>query len=246
MPPSTPAARAISVGVVDDDPKDRAHLITLLKRYQSDHARTFRITQFEDAAALLMDYTPEYDILFLDIQMDGIDGMRAATAIRKVDTSVVIIFVTNTAQYAVSGYSVQAQSYLLKPATYFALSTELERGLAQLNRMERASILVGSRTALRRVDVADIVYIESRRHKVTVHLLDEQIEFNATLKEYEDILEQHDFYRSNSSFLINLRHLAAIEGEDSRMSTGERLRISRARKKGLLDALASHIGGNLP
>ncbi len=246
MPPSTPAARAISVGVVDDDPKDRAHLITLLKRYQSDHARTFRITQFEDAAALLMDYTPEYDILFLDIQMDGIDGMRAATAIRKVDTSVVLIFVTNTAQYAVSGYSVQAQSYLLKPATYFALSTELERGLAQLNRMERASILVGSRTALRRVDVADIVYIESRRHKVTVHLLDEQIEFNATLKEYEDILEQHDFYRSNSSFLINLRHLAAIEGEDSRMSTGERLRISRARKKGLLDALASHIGGNLP
>ena len=246
MPPSTPAARAISIGVVDDDPKDRAHLTSLLRRYQAEHSLTFRVTQFADAAALLVDYTPDYDILFLDIQMDGIDGMRAATAIRRVDTTVVLIFVTNTAQYAVSGYSVQAQSYLLKPATYFALSTELERGLAHLNRMERASILVGSRAALRRVDVADIVYLESRRHKLTVHLLDEAIEFNATLKEYEEILEPQGFYRSNSSFLINLRHLAAIDGEDSRMSTGERLRISRARKKGLLEVLASHIGGNLP
>lgn len=238
--------RTVSIGVIDDDPKDRSHLITLLQRYQTEHSYTFRVSQFEDAAALLIDYTPDYDILFLDIQMDGIDGMRAANAIRKVDTSVVIIFVTKTAHYAVSGYAVQAQAYLLKPASYFALSTELERGIVQLGRQERTSVLVGSRTSLRRVEVTDIVYVESKRHKLTVHLLDEPIEFNATLKEYEDLLLPHGFYRSNSSYLINLRHLAAIDGEDSRMSNGHILRISRARKKGLLEALASHIGGNRP
>lgn len=244
--PSGSGAHTISIGVVDDDAQDREHLIGLLKRYQNEHSVAFRISQFEDAAALLVDYTPDYDILFLDIQMSGIDGMRAAAAIRKTDTSVVIIFVTKTAQYAISGYAVQAQSYLVKPASYFALATEVDRALVHIGRMERASILVGSRASLRRVDVADIIYMESWRHKLTVHLINEALEFNATLKEYEELLEPRGFFRSNSGYLINLRHLVAIDGDESRMSNGDVLRISRARKKGLMDALAGYLGGNLP
>lgn len=243
---SASVPRALSIGVVDDDPQELAHLTALLDRYAQEHGHNFRITQFDDGAALLVDYAPVYDILILDIQMPGIDGMRAATAIRKVDSSVVLIFATKTAQYAVSGYAVQAQSYLLKPISPFALSTELDRAMTQLDRMQRASILVGARANLRRVDVADIIYVESKRHKLTVHLTDGEIEFNATLKEYEDMLLPHDFYRSNSSYLINLRNLAAIDGDDTRMSNGHLLKISRARKKGLLEALAAHIGGNLP
>lgn len=240
-----PASRIVSIGIVDDSDRDRDVIASLLQRYAQESPFEYRIRQFDDGASLLENYQPDFDIIFLDIQMGGVDGMRAATAIRRVDTSVIIIFVTKTAQYATSGYSVQAQSYLLKPVSYFAFETELDRSLGQLKRQERDSILVGSSTSPRRVDVADIIYLESKRHKLTVRTIDEEITFNGTLKSFEDLLEPRNFYRSNSGFLLNLQHLVAIDGEDSIMSNGDSLKISRSRKKGLLEALTHYIGGKL-
>ncbi len=240
-----PTTQVISVGIIDDNARDREVLLAHLSEFQKDSPHQFQVTQFDDGAALLENYQPDFDVLFLDIQMAGIDGMRAAAAIRKVDTSVMIIFVTKTAQYATSGYSVQAQSYLLKPVSYFAFQTELNRSIGQLKRLERESILIGSRTAPLRVEIANIVYIESRRHKLTVHTTDDKIEFNGTLKEFEDALLTRNFYRSNSGYLVNLQHLVAINGEESTMSNGDSLKISRARKKGLLEGLTNYIGGKL-
>jgi DNA-binding LytR/AlgR family response regulator len=76
-----------------------------------------------------------------------------------------------------------------------------------------------------------------------VHTIDDPIVFNGTLKEYEDILIERNFYRSNSGYLINLHHLVAIDGDDCHMSSGEYLKVSRSRKKGLLEALTNYIGG---
>lgn len=238
-------SRALSIAVVDDSETDRRWLTQLVRDYESEHDVTVRIAEFDDGAALLENYQPDYDIILLDIQMGGIDGMRAAAAIREVDTSVIIVFVTKTAQYAITGYSVQALSYLLKPVTLFALANELDRSLAQLQRRERESVLVGSRSAPRRIDLASIVYIESRRHLLLVHSTSGTVTFHATLKEYEDLLGDRNFFRSNSSYLLNLRHVVAIDGDDSVMSTGQSLKISRSRKKGLLEALTGYIGGRL-
>lgn len=240
-----PASRVVSIGIVDDSERDRDVISSLLRQYQQENHFLYKAREFDDGAALLENYQPDFDIIFLDIQMGGMDGMRAATAIRRVDTSVIIIFVTKTAQYATSGYSVQAQSYLLKPVSYFAFATELSRSLTQLQSQERESVLVGSSTSPRRVDLANIIYLESKRHKLTVHTIEEEITFNATLKAYEDLLLPRNFYRSNSGFLINLQHLVAIHGEDAEMSNGDVLKISRSRKKGLLEALSNYIGGKI-
>lgn len=242
---NTPTVKAVTVGVVDDNPRDRQRIIDMLHHYQTEHPTQFTIREFEDGAALLDNYQPDYDVLFLDIQMDGIDGMRAAASIRKVDSSVILIFVTKTAQYATSGYAVQAQGYLLKPVSDFAFDTELTRSLKQLKRLERDSILVGSATAPRRVDVADILYIESRRHRLTVHTVDDAISFNGTLKDYEELLTDHSFYRSNSGYLVSLRHVIAVDKEDCIMSNGDPLKISRSRKKGLFEGLTHYLGGKV-
>src|SRR5690625_7708165 len=115
-----------------------------LAQFSAEHPFQYNARQFEDGAAILENYQANFVIIFLDIQMEGIDGMRTAAAIRSVDSSVIIIFVTKTAQYATTGYTVQAQSYLLKPITYFAFETELSRALTQLKRVERESVLIGS------------------------------------------------------------------------------------------------------
>jgi len=242
----TPASPSISIGIVDDSQRDREVIERYLSQYAQQHPLQYQARQFEDGAALLESYQSNFDVIFLDIQMEGIDGMRTAAAIRSVDTSVIIIFVTKTAQYATTGYAVQAQSYLLKPITYFAFETELGRALTQLKRVERESVLIGSATAQRRVDIADIIYIESKRHKLTVHTLEHEVTFNGTLKAFEDLLSDRNFYRANSGYLLNLQHITAIEGEEATMSNGDVLKVSRSRKKGLMEALADYIAGTLP
>lgn len=237
---------SVSIGIVDDSPRDRDVIKQYLEQYSQEQPLQYQARYFEDGAALLENYQSNFDLIFLDIQMEGIDGMRTAAAIRSVDSSVIIIFVTKTAQYATSGYTVQAQSYLLKPITYFAFETELSRALTQLKRVGRESLLIGSATAQRRVDIAEIVYIESKRHKLTVHTLQHQVTFTGTLKSFEDLLAGKNFYRSNSGYLLNLRHVTALEGEESTMSNGDVLKVSRSRKKGLMEALANYIAGTLP
>ncbi|HIY66565.1 MAG TPA: LytTR family DNA-binding domain-containing protein [Candidatus Agrococcus pullicola] len=235
----------LSVAIVEDDDRDRARLGTMLRQYGDDNGLTIRLSEFEDGAAIIEGYQPQYDVIFLDIQMRGIDGMRAAAAIREVDTSVILIFVTKTAQYAVGGYAVQALSYLLKPVTMFAVKSEMDRSLAQLDRAERTSILIGPRAAPRRVDISDIVYIESSKHLVRVHTISETQTFNATLQEFDDILSPRGFFRSHSSYLVNFKHVVSIDGEDCMMTNGDAVRISRSRKKGLLEELTNYIGGQL-
>ena len=237
--------QVVNVGVVDDNSRDRAVIEAWRERFQQENNVSFRIRHFEDGAALLEGYRPSFDVIFLDIKMGGIDGMRAATAIRQVDSRVVLIFVTNTAQYATSGYSVNAQSYLLKPVSFFAFQTEMNRCLASLAQLERDSIVIGSGAVLRRVAIADIIYVESSRHRITVHLAGEDLSFSGTLKALGEELEHQNFAYANSGYLVNLQHLLAINGEDAVMSNGDHLKISRSRKKALMEALTNYIGGQL-
>lgn len=73
----------------------------------------------DNAGVFIEQYRPDYDLIFLDIQMPGLNGMEAATALRKKDSSVLLVFVTNMAQYAVRGYDVNAAGFILKPVSYY-------------------------------------------------------------------------------------------------------------------------------
>lgn len=242
----TPQPRStLSIAIVEDDARDRERLRTMLQQYEAENALTLRIAEFEDGAAIIEGYQPQYDIIFLDIQMGGIDGMRAAAEIRELDTSVILIFVTKTAQYAVNGYAVQALSYLLKPVSMFAVANEMARSIAQIGKAEQTSILVGPRSSPRRVDINDILFIESSRHQIWVHTVSGPQTFNATLQEFDDLLSPKGFHRSHSSYLVNLKHVVRVDGDECAMSNGQVTRISRSRRKGLLEALAAHIGGQL-
>lgn len=236
---------AIRVGIVDDSNEARQILADHLARYGKENSVTFVTTEFSDGYELVEKYRPDYDILFLDVQMPGLDGFKAAEAIRLADSKVIIIFVTNMSQYATRGYSVDALSYLLKPTPYFAFQAEMARCIKQLSRNRRESLVVGAGSALRRVDLADIIYIESIKHKIIVHTIDGNISYSGTLKACVDTLADKDFYQSNSCYLVNLHHVKRIDGENAQMSNNDVLKTSRPRKKGFMEALTNYLGGRL-
>ena len=179
----------------------------------------------------------------MDIQMTNVDGMTAARAIREVDQEVVLVFITSAAQFAIHGYQVGALSYLMKPLPWFAFSQELSRCLQVVTKRRGASVLLQSGTSTHRIDVADIVYVESIKHRLDVHTTSGTYSITSSLKAMEEQLDGHDFFRSNSCYLVNLAHVRGVADQECLLTGGERLRISRPRKKAFMSALASFAGG---
>ena len=83
-----------------------------------------------------------------------------------------------------------------------------------------------------RLNLADILYLESIRHTIVIHTLDGKLSINGTLKDMEAKLADYHFFRSNSCYLVNLKHVTGVADQDCIMSNGEQLRVSgRARKR---------------
>lgn len=233
----------IRVGVVEDDPQSIDRLLSHLDRFQREYGERFHVGAFEDGADILAEYRPDWDVLLLDIQMAHVDGMTTARLIREVDSEVIVVFVTSSPHYAVSGYEVGALSYLLKPVGYASFEQEMQRVLVRLRQRDRRDLLFSAVDGRHhRVALDDIVYIESIRHRIQIHTLDADFGVVSTLKAMEAELAPAGFIRCHSGLLVNLRHVTAVEGSDCRMRGGAKLPISRPRKREFLEALTEHIG----
>lgn len=236
----------IRIAVVEDDPASLDRLVSHIDRFRSERDERFHVSAFTDGAELIRQYRPDFDVLFLDIQMERVDGLTAARRVREVDAEVIIVFVTASPQYAISGYEVAALSYLLKPLTYAAFAQELERVLLRLRRRERRHLMLTTTDgAHHRIDVGDVLYLESIGHHVLVHATDADHDVVTTLKRLESELAGAGFHRCNNGYLVNLRHVVGVTGNECRLRDGSRLQISRPRKKEFLAAVADSIAGGM-
>lgn len=108
-----------TVAVVEDDETAVAKLRACLDQYAATHAGVqFDVTVFNEPTSFLDPYKTVWDIVFMDIEMPNMDGMEAAHRLRAVDSEVILIFVTNMAQFAAKGYEVDALDYIIKPFAY--------------------------------------------------------------------------------------------------------------------------------
>ena len=218
----------IRIALVEDEAEVRAQLQGYVQRHTRQYGTEFAVTEFADGMELLDDYRPVYDILFLDVEMKHLDGMETARRVRELDKDVIIVFITNMAQYAIGGYAVGALDYVLKPVPYFAFSQQLRKAEEQLRRRARHSSLIS--------------YLESEGHRV--HFYTEEGDFVAagTLKAFEEKLAERPFARCNSGYLVNLAQVKSVQQGMVQVGPYE-LQVSRPRRKAFLAALADHIGG---
>ena len=108
----------LHIGIAEDDTNYVRQLKEYLERYSRESSTPMEISVFTDGDELVENYKAQFDLILMDVEMPFLDGMTAAEEIRKLDSEVVIIFITNMAQYAIRGYAVDALDYLIKPVDY--------------------------------------------------------------------------------------------------------------------------------
>ncbi len=230
----------IRVALVEDDEEYRKELISFLKRYEEESGQRFRISVFTDGDEITDGYRADYDLILMDIAMRFMDGMTAAEKIRERDQEVVIIFITNSPQYVMRGYEVDAMDYVLKPVNYFAFSQRIDRAITRMERRRRRFLSVPIKGGVMKLDVSQILYVEVRDHDLLYHTQRESILTRGTLAEAEELLGTTRFFRCSKCYLVNLEYVDGVQNNDILLD-GERMPVSRARKKALMDALNDYM-----
>ena len=230
----------IEMAVVDDFPPHCAHLAAELEAYASQRALPWHTAQFSSGEALLSALAPgRFAAVFLDILMDGLDGLETAQRIMAQDPGILIIFVTTEAGYALEGYELSAFGFLVKGETdsrarFERLMARLEKRLSQDNWLT----LSKDGTVLR---TAALLYAEVQDHNMAFHLQGgTTLTRRMAMEELMALLPQDGrFFECYRGIVVNLDAVADIRTRELIMTNGDHLPVSRRRQAALEQAFAN-------
>lgn len=233
------------IAIVEDQEETRESLNRFVRQYAQEQGLQVEISLITDGAEIAEHYTPGFDIIFMDVEMPRLDGFGAAEAIRAVDADVVLVFVTNMAQYAIRGYEVDALDYVLKPVNYYQFCTKLSRAIQRVQRRRGGQVVLQlAGGGIQLLDTADIYCLETRSRMLYYHTSKGEFAARASLQSAEKQLAEYHFVRCNQCYLVNLAYVKGIEN-DFALVKNDRLEISRRQRTAFLTAVASYMGGVL-
>ena len=227
----------LHITIVDDSPQDTAELRQCVERWRNETACELRISAYANALDFLEEYNGGCDVLLLDVDMPGINGMDAARQLRSVDQAVRIIFVTNMAQYAIAGYEVDATDFIVKPVQYFSFAQKLSRAAAHARQRRQRFVLLHAADELVRLSAEEIYRVEKDRNYLVWHTARGIIRERGTVSDATATLGEAaaGFCECSAGCLVNLRHVEQV-GRDTVLVHGETVPVSRRLRKDFLQA----------
>lgn len=232
----------IRVAIVDDEQRELDTLSECFGKLQNELREEIVVTPFESGEDLLKNYDYSYDLICLDIELGGRDGISVAKEIRRMDGKVVLVFVTNMAQMAICGYEVRALDFLVKPVSYYSFSMKMRSAVRIIQNRKSKNIVLQTVDGIQKISTDQLYYMEVNGHYICYHTKMGEFRQKASLKEMEEKLKGLPFGRCNNCYLVNLKHVDCVK-KDELCVGGDWLRISRPRKKEFLQSLANYMGG---
>lgn len=232
----------LRIGICDDEQAARFSLCCGVERCleQADVPYTlYEFSSAEGTLSWLAKHPAKLDLLFLDIEMQGANGMEAALKIRETDTALSLVFVTGYSDYVFDGYTVGAMDYLTKPPNPDRLAQVLNRVLALVHKREPETFTVQNAEGLFRIPHDHILYFMSDRRKVILVSQEGRISFYAKL---DEIAQHFDsgFVRLHRRYLVRVQAIDRIIGDSVTIGT-ENLPVSRNQKQAVIQAIAETI-----
>ena len=203
-------------------------LAAQVSRWADDRGITLALSRYPNAESFLFAYPEDsdFDLLLLDVEMGGMNGIALAKELRARKDDVQILFITGFPDYMPEGYDVAALHYLLKPVSEEKLFAVLDRALAANQRAEQV-ILCPTEQGKVRIPVREILYAEAFLHTTEIHT--ERTTYRAALSisELEAIFGQ-EAVRCHRSYLVLLRHVLQLSRTELTLSDHSTLPISRS------------------
>lgn len=232
--------------ICDDDRRIREMIAEAVREV----SQNTEIECFKDASAVLSKWY-NTDILFLDIQMPGIDGMNAAKIIRGNGKKTVIVFVTAIEEQVFNAFDVGAFQYIVKPFDRNRIKEIIKKAIEQVEEKDYIektvrekesekvrSIMVKSGGVNTKVIISDITYAEIFDRRIVLHMIGrDNIEYYGRISELEGVLGK-DFYRVHRAFLINLAFVRSYDSRSVNVS-GEEIPVARGKYQELIKTYLS-------
>ena len=219
----------MNIAIVDDIAAERALLRSRLERQLSRRNIQANLLEYDTGEAFLSSCAKlQFAVLFLDIYMDGVNGIETAKQFRSMDARCLLIFTTTSTDHALEGFRVRAMHYLVKPYTEETISDLIDEILVRLPSTERYMTLKLNGTEVP-LPFSSFIYAEHFSHMIHVHtskareLVTRQSfeAFNALLK--MDLR----FYQCNRGIVINLEHAVDFDGTVFVMDNGNQIPVSQ-------------------
>ncbi len=233
----------IKIAIVEDEKKEQEKLASYFSQLEKETGYVYSLSFFSNGDTFLFDFIYGlYDLVLMDIELStNENGIRVSEKLRKVDTDVLLVFMTNLAQYAIEGYKVNAIDYIVKPISYFDFKSRLTSISLDINNRRKEKTLLQTDGRKIVVLLSDIYYVETVSHALIYHTKNGNFKTYGTLKNAQTDLEKAHFSMCNSCFLVNLEYVQSVDGFTVKVN-GEDLAISHPRKKQFLQELSLYLG----
>ena len=208
----------IRIAIVDDEKLIREQIKTMIKNKQVEC-----LIDTYSAGEELLRTDKCYDMVFLDIQMEGINGIETARVLRQKTEDAVLIFITGVKEYVFDAFDVAAFHYLIKPIDEQKFADVFKRAVLEVGKKKQKTngqLFVKTRYRNVTLEQNDVLYIESRGKKVEIHTKTDVIDAYAGIGELEKQLKQN-FYRCHRGYLVNLAFIMEYSNDSITLNNGE-------------------------
>lgn len=214
------------VAICDDETVFRNNLKAVLFAYKSERRLHIDIYEYITGDALLR-AGKAFDMVFLDYQMPGIDGMEVARELRRRNFTCSIVFVTSYPQFILDSFEVQPYRFFIKPLKDDAIISLMNTFIKHQKML--APIIVINDGEQKIISAKDILYLEGNGKYCTVRTSKETYNSSKTLAQVHALLPQHCFYRTHKSYVVNLYSISSFEKGVATLTNGEIAKIGRTK-----------------
>lgn len=232
----------IVVGICDGEQTVRSLLASFVARYRSETSMEIQLLSYSTGEKLLKNYLLDIDLIFLEIPLRKVSGLKIAEHIKQYDKQVRIVFLTTVLSYVLEAYDVGASNYLLKPLSYEKFCKELNRVLEQKLNKEGCHFLEQNKQGLYKIYFHDVRYIETSGKSTLIHTQNSDIPSNRQMKQFEQLFIDTPLIRCHAGYIVNLRYFQKLEDSTLILTDGTRIPVSRNRRALVLSQIQHYYG----
>lgn len=220
---------SLKIAICDDMESERNLIISYLSEYLDKNGMVAEIDEYSSGESFLASDVSTYNLVFMDIFMDGINGMETAKRLVEGENRTKIVFCSTSTEFAADSYDVSALHYLVKPLEKEKFFKVLERFFSTYTSLKTITVKVGR--IEEDIFIRDIIYVESNNHKCIIHTVNGDITASISISKLAEMLIPYDFIKPVRYAIVALREIVNVPTDVVTLANGITFSVGRKERE---------------